>query len=59
METLDGSTWQPMSQGTTIGYAKIDRIAASASSAAVRVTIEEAAAPIERVTISVYEAPSP
>ena len=59
VETLDGSTWQPLSRGTTIGYAKIDRIAASTSSAAVRVTIEEAAAPIERVTINVYDAPSP
>ena len=53
----DGGPWQELSKGTTIGYAKVDRIG-SASAAAVRrlrVVVEETVAPIQRLTIKVYE----
>lgn len=54
----DGQTsvgWQPLSSGSTIGYAKIDRFSA-APIARVRVTIDDAVAPPDPIRIRVYSA---
>lgn len=51
--SVDGTAWQPLSAGTTIGYAKLDRFEPAAVRR-VRVTIEDAVAPPERLGIRVY-----
>ena len=45
--------WKPVSTGTTIGYAKLDRFAPIAVQR-LRVTIEDATAEPERITLSAY-----
>ena len=58
VDGLDGGSWHPWSDGTTIGYTRIDRAAPPISRAfsAVRVTIQETAAPVDSVTVRIYEA---
>jgi alpha-L-fucosidase len=45
--------WKPVSKGTTIGYAKLDRIPA-VSVQRLRVTIDDAIAEPERITLEAY-----
>jgi alpha-L-fucosidase len=45
--------WKPLSKGTTIGYAKLDRIP-SVSVQGLRVTIDDAVADPERITLQAY-----
>jgi alpha-L-fucosidase len=49
----DGGEWRPLSKGTTIGYARLDRLA-PATVRRVRVAIEDAIAPPEPVRIKLY-----
>jgi alpha-L-fucosidase len=49
----DGSEWTPLSSGTTIGYAKIDRVP-TAAIRRVRLVIDEAVAPPAGLTIRLY-----
>ena len=46
--------WKEISRGTTIGYAKIDRLAAPVTVRRIRVVIEEAVAPVEPVRLKIY-----
>jgi len=52
-EGFDGRAWRALSQGTTIGYRKIDRCAPAAISR-IRVTIDDAIERPERIEIGVY-----
>ncbi len=45
--------WKPVSRGTTIGYAKLDRLSA-VSVQRLRVTIDDAIAEPERITLKAY-----
>jgi alpha-L-fucosidase len=45
--------WKPVSRGTTIGYAKLDRFPA-VSAQRLRVTIDDAVAEPERITLKAY-----
>jgi alpha-L-fucosidase len=49
----DGGDWKPVSSGTTIGYAKIDRFP-TAAIRRVRLVIEEAVAAPPKVSIKLY-----
>jgi alpha-L-fucosidase len=49
----DEGAWRPLVRGTTIGHAKLDRVAASRVRR-LRVTIEDAVAEPERVEVSVF-----
>ncbi|MEO5568706.1 MAG: alpha-L-fucosidase, partial [Gemmatimonadaceae bacterium] len=51
--SMDGEAWRPLSQGTTIGHAKLDRVEA-ASVRRVRVTIEDATDEPERIRLAVF-----
>jgi len=51
---FDGSAWVDLSSGTTIGYAKIDRVTSASTIHRVRVTIAEAVAGPLSVAISAY-----
>ena len=54
-EGFDGTRWVGLSQGTTVGYAKIDRVEESATMTHVRLTIDAAVGPgSPTVHISVY-----
>ena len=46
--------WKEISRGTTIGYAKIDRLAVPVTVRRIRVVIEEAVAPVEPVRLKIY-----
>jgi len=46
--------WKEISRGTTIGYAKIDRLAVPVTVRRIRVVIEEAVAPVEPVRLEIY-----
>ncbi len=48
------SDWQVLSQGSTIGYAKLDRFA-PVTARRVRLTIEDAVATPERITLGLYQ----
>jgi hypothetical protein len=50
---LDGVEWQTLSRGTTIGYRKLDRVAARAVRR-IRLDIEEAIDPPEPVGLALY-----
>ena len=55
VEGFDGTRWVGLSQGTTVGYAKIDRVAESAAVTRVRLTVDDAAGPgAPSVRINVY-----
>src|SRR4051812_35230153 len=49
----DGSDWKPLSSGTTVGYAKIDRFP-TAAIRRVRLVIDEAVAPPAGLSIKLY-----
>jgi alpha-L-fucosidase len=51
---FDGTTWVELSSGTTIGYAKIDKITNPATIRRVKVTVSEATAGPVSVQISAY-----
>ena len=51
---FDGTTWVELSSGTTIGYAKIDKITSPATIRRVKVTVSEATAGPVSVQISAY-----
>ena len=51
---FDGTTWVDLSSGTTIGYAKIDRITNMATIRRLKVTVHEATAAPVLVQISAY-----
>lgn len=51
--SLDTGPWIPLSQGTTIGYAKLDRLARTPVRR-VRVTIEDAVAVPEEIGLSLF-----
>ncbi len=53
----DGATWFELSRGTTIGYARIDRLDNARAVRKLRVSIEDAVAPPGPIDISAY-APS-
>ena len=53
LDTADAGDWRPVARGTTIGYAKIERLQPVAVRK-VRVVIEEAVAPPERLAIKVF-----
>jgi alpha-L-fucosidase len=53
IESADGGDWRPLSKGTTIGFARIERFE-PVSLRRVRVVIEEAIAPPEKIAIRVY-----
>jgi alpha-L-fucosidase len=53
VEGSDTGEWRPLSRGTTIGYAKIDRFEPAAFRR-IRVVIEEAVAPPEPIAIKVF-----
>jgi alpha-L-fucosidase len=48
--------WREISRGTTIGHAKIDRLATPVTVRRVRVVIEDALAPAEPVRLKIYPA---
>jgi alpha-L-fucosidase len=48
------SDWQLLSHGSTIGYAKLDRFA-PVTTRRVRLTIEDAVATPERITLRLYQ----
>ena len=50
----DGTTWVDISNGTTIGYAKIDKITDTTRFRSVKVTVSEATAAPVAVEISAY-----
>jgi alpha-L-fucosidase len=52
---FDGTTWVDLSTGTTIGYAKIDRITSTVTVRRLRVTVSEATAAPVSVQISAYQ----
>lgn len=55
VEGFDGARWVGFSQGTTVGYAKIDRVVESAAVTRVRLTVDDAAGPAApAVRINVY-----
>ena len=54
VEGFDGTTWVNLSSGTTIGYAKIDRITSAAAIRRLRVTVSDATAAPVSVQISAY-----
>lgn len=57
VEGFDGTQWVGLSQGTTVGYAKIDRVTVPTVVQRVRVTVEEAAGSASpSVRINVYPA---
>jgi alpha-L-fucosidase len=49
----DGGAWHPLSRGTTIGYARIDRFQPS-TVRRVRLTIDDAAAPPVKIAVKLY-----
>jgi alpha-L-fucosidase len=53
VESADTGDWRPLSRGTTIGYAKIDRLTPVVMRR-LRVVIEEAVAPPEKIAIKVF-----
>ena len=53
LEGTAAADWRPVSRGTTIGFAKIDRFQPVALRK-VRVVIEEAVAPPERIAIKIF-----
>ena len=53
VQGFDGSSWRPLSKGTTIGYAKLDRFEPVPVSR-VRVVVEEAVAPVGRLAVRVF-----
>ena len=55
LDCADAAEWRPLSRGTTIGYAKIDRLPPAAFRK-LRLVIEEAVAPPEQIAIRVYQA---
>jgi alpha-L-fucosidase len=48
--------WRELARGTTVGYARIERVT-PVTIGAVRVTVEEAIAPVERLTLRIFAAP--
>lgn len=55
VEGFDGTRWVGLSEGTTVGYAKIDRVVESAAVTRVRLTIDDAIGPdAPSVLINVY-----
>ncbi len=52
---MDG-TWRELARGTTVGYARIERVTPVTISA-IRVTVEEAIAPVARLTLRIFAAP--
>ena len=52
---FDGTSWVDLSSGTTIGYAKIDRISSAVAIRRLRVTVSEATAAPVSVQISAYK----
>ncbi|HEY7283822.1 MAG TPA: alpha-L-fucosidase [Vicinamibacterales bacterium] len=54
----DGSDWKPLSSGTTIGHARIDRFP-TASIRRVRLVIDEAIGPATGLAIKLYESARP
>lgn len=57
VEGFDGTAWSGLSQGTTVGHAKIDRVTSPAVVQRVRVTVEETAGSASpSVRINVYPA---
>ena len=53
LESAEADDWRPLARGTTIGYAKIERFQPAALRK-VRVVIDEAVAPPERIAIKVF-----
>jgi alpha-L-fucosidase len=53
VEGFDGREWRRLSAGTTIGYAKLDRVTPLAISR-VRVTVEDAIAPPQGLVVRVF-----
>lgn len=51
---FDGTTWFDLSSGTTVGYARIDRLDSARVVRRLRVSIEEAVAPPRLLRISAY-----
>lgn len=51
---FDGTAWIELSSGTTIGYAKIDRITSTATIHRLKLTVIEAAGPLRTAMISAY-----
>jgi alpha-L-fucosidase len=49
----DGGEWQPLSKGTTVGYAKIDRFAPTAVQR-VKVVVEDAVAPPRPIALKLF-----
>jgi alpha-L-fucosidase len=49
----DGGDWQPLSKGTTVGYAKIDRFASTAVQR-VKVVVEDALAPPRPIALKLF-----
>jgi alpha-L-fucosidase len=52
----DGQAWRTLSSGTTIGYAKLDRLSEAGPIRRIRVTIEDAVAPPEPVSLRLFGA---
>ena len=48
-----GGDWQPLSKGTTVGYAKIDRFTPTAVQR-VKVVVEDAAAPPRPIALKLF-----
>ena len=53
VEGFDGTTWQPLSRGTTIGYKKLDRVTPVAVQR-IRLTVEESLAKPANITLQAY-----
>jgi alpha-L-fucosidase len=56
VEGSDGGAWRLLARGTTIGYAKLDRLAPGAALRRVRVVVEDAVATPEPVRLDLYGA---
>ena len=54
VEGSDAAGWRVLSRGTTIGYARLDRLAPGAPVRRVRVTIEEAVAAPDPIAIELF-----
>jgi alpha-L-fucosidase len=53
LESAEAADWRPLARGTTVGYARIERFQPVALRK-VRVVIEEAVAPPERIAIKIF-----
>ncbi len=57
VEGQDDAGWVPLSRGETIGYRKLDRLAAPVTVRRVRVRVEDAVDAPQPIALGLYEAP--